>query len=99
MEEITIRTDLQPGDLGRIVSLHGVAYKDEDHGHFGGLVFEAFLARMVAEFILDKKGAGRVWLAEKGKELIGCAAMMERGTGGQLRWVVLLPEARGAGLG
>lgn len=47
---ITIRHDLRPGDLGRIVSLHGEAY--EPLGGYG-LRFEAYVARTVAEYVLD----------------------------------------------
>lgn len=94
---VTIRTELRPGDLGRLIWLHGVAYENES-GCFG-VNFEALVARTVGDFILDNKGRGRVWLAERGDELVGCAAMVDRGGRGQLRWVVLAPSARGAGLG
>ncbi len=99
--DITIRTELAPGDLGRIISLHGTAYIDE-RGHFG-LPFEAHVARTIAEFILDNEGRGKIFLAERGDELVGCAAMVERagenGPRGQLRWVLLDASARGAGIG
>lgn len=92
-----IRKTLRPGDLGRIVALHGEGYEGET-SHFG-LTFEAHVARTVAEFILDNDGKGRVWLAEQGADLIGCAAMVDRGDQGQLRWVLVAPKARGSGLG
>lgn len=95
--DITIRTDLRPGDLGRLIALHGVAYENEP-GHYG-LNFEALVARTVADFILDNEGRGRVWLAERGGALVGCTAMVDRGERGQLRWVLMAAEARGAGLG
>ncbi len=96
-DAIDIRTDLRPGDLGRLIALHGTAYIDDD-AHFG-IAFEAHVAGTVAEFILENKGRGRVWLAEKAGELVGCAAMVDRGGRGQLRWVLVAPEARGFGLG
>lgn len=99
--EITIRTDLRPGDLGRIVSLHGTAYID-DVLHFG-LTFEAFVGRTIAEFIIDNEGRGKVFLAERGDELVACAAIVERREGdrlhGQLRWILADPSVRGLGLG
>lgn len=95
--EIVIRSDLRPGDLGRLIALHGRAYEQEP-GHFG-LKFEALVARTTADFVLDNEGRGRVWLAERDGDLIGCAAMVDRGGRGQLRWVVLAPSERGAGLG
>lgn len=95
---IAIRTDLRPGDLGRLISLHGTAYEGEN-GHFG-LAFEAYVARTVADFVIDNKAKGRVFLAERGDELVACTAMVERENGrGQLRWVLASPSARGLGLG
>ena len=99
--EITIRTSLQPGDLGRLVAFHGSAYQHEDP-HFG-LTFEAYVAKTVAEFILENEGRGQVFLAEKNGELVASAAMLERRDGarthGQLRWVLTHPSVRGLGLG
>lgn len=95
--EVSFRTTLEPGDLGRLIALHGTAYQD-DPAHFG-LKFEAHVARTVAEFILDNEGRGRVWLAERHGELVGCSAMADRGTRGQLRWVLLSPDMRGKGIG
>lgn len=95
--DITIRTGLRPGDLGRIISLHGEGYQEEA-GPFG-LTFEAFVGRTIAEFVLDNGARGRVWLAERGTHLVGCAAMVDRGDMGQLRWIIVSPSARGLGLG
>ncbi|WP_428408935.1 GNAT family N-acetyltransferase [Hyphococcus sp.] len=97
-DDITIRWDLRPGDLGRIAALHGEVYAAEP-GFPGDLTFEAYECRTLADFILDDAAAGRIWLAEKGGELVGCAAMIDRGGRGQLRWVLVSPAARGTGLG
>ncbi len=94
---ISIRTDLRPGDIGRIVTLHGEGYAA--NAETFGLGFEAHVARTLAEFVLDNGARGRVWLAESGRDLVGCAAMVDRGERGQLRWVIVSPAARGAGLG
>ncbi|MEO0878145.1 MAG: GNAT family N-acetyltransferase [Pseudomonadota bacterium] len=100
-DDITIRNQLRPGDLGKMVALHGTAYRDDD-GHFG-LVFEAFVARTIAEFILDNKGRGKVWLAELEGNLVALSAIVERKRGaethGQLRWILADPIVRGLGLG
>lgn len=96
-EDILIRSDLKPGDLGRLIALHGEGYEQED-GAFG-LTFEAHVARTAAEFILDNGARGRVWLAERGRDLVGCAAMVDRGDKGQLRWIIVSPAARGRRLG
>ena len=94
---ITFRTDLKPGDLGRIVTLHGEGYAGEQ-GHFG-LAFEAYVARTIAEYVIDNAARGRIWLAECNGALVGCTAMADRGGKGQLRWVIVSPQARGLGVG
>ncbi len=95
--DISIRHDLRVGDLGRIISLHGEVY-DSLPGF--GLAFEAFVARTVAEYVLDTGGLGRIWLAERDGKLLGCSAMVLRGQDlGQLRWVLVDSSARGIGLG
>ncbi len=100
-DDIIIRTGLRPGDIGRIMTLHGEGYAAE-LGAFG-LSFEAFVGRTLAEFVLDNGARGRVFLAEKNGALVGCAAMVDRGghlgKRGQLRWVIVAPKARGTGLG
>ena len=95
--DITIRHDLRVGDLGRIIALHGVVY-DALPGY--GLAFEAYVARTIAEYVLDAGGTGRIWLAERDDTLVGCAAMILRDEEqGQLRWVLVDQSARGMGLG
>lgn len=96
-DDISIRTALRPGDLGRIISLHGEVY-DPMGGY--GLQFEAFVGRTIAEFVLDNDARGQIWLAERGDQLVGCAAIALRGNNrGQLRWVLVDPAARGRGIG
>lgn len=100
---VTIRHTRQPGDDSLVVELHRAGYGP--HGPRFGTLFCDFVAETVAEAALDNPVNGRVWFAEASGRAIGCSAMINRpGTGGapslgQLRWVVLLPEARGAGLG
>ncbi len=95
--DIAIRTDIRCGDLGRIIELHGTAY--EKLPGFG-LRFEAFVARTIAEYVLDNASKGRVWLAERGDRLVGCTAIALRDDGlAQLRWVLVDDSARGLGLG
>lgn len=95
--DIRIRHDLRPGDLGRIVTLHGSCYADIPGF---GLTFEAYVARTVAEYVLDAGANGRIWLAERSNALVGCTAIVLRdGDCGQLRWVLVDTAARGIGLG
>lgn len=96
--EIGIRTNLRCGDLGRIIELHGEIYEREAEGF--GLRFEAFVAKTIAEFVLDNDSRGRVWLAEQDGRLMACCAIAHREGGlAQLRWVLARPEVRGIGLG
>lgn len=97
IDDIIIRHDLRVGDLGRIIALHGEVY-DALPGY--GLTFEAYVARTIAEYVLDAGGTGRIWLAERDERLVGCAAMILRDEEqGQLRWVLVDQSARGMGLG
>lgn len=96
-DEYTIRHDLRPGDLGRVIALHGECY-DILPGY--GVTFEAYVARTIAEYVLDAGANGRIWLAEREGKLIGCTAIVLREERrGQLRWVLVDPSARGIGLG
>ncbi len=93
----SIRHNLRCGDLGRIVSLHGQAYEPLS-GY--GLRFEAYVAQTIAEYVLDNDAQGRIWLAEQGSTLVGCTAVaLREDNTAQIRWVVVDPSSRGAGLG
>ncbi|WP_291200834.1 GNAT family N-acetyltransferase [Hyphomonas sp.] len=95
---IRLRSDWRPGDRDLIVDLHRRGYAGEGLRFAAG--FADYVDLTVAEAGLGAPGnASRVWFAERGAEALGCAAMIDRGARGQLRWVVLLPEARGFGLG
>ena len=59
---VTLRSDLRPGDLGRIILLHGTVYAREcgfDH------TFEAYVAGPLAEFARAASSRERLWLAER----------------------------------
>jgi GNAT superfamily N-acetyltransferase len=101
---VTVRHDLRPGDMGRVIALHGVLYAEEYGFNHG---FEAYVAETVAEFgRLARPGLDRLWLAERarsegrGGALVGSIAIVGREDGAaQLRWFLVHPAARGAGLG
>lgn len=94
---IAIRDNRRPGDDALIVELHRRGYAGE--GPRFAQPFLDFVAKTVAEGRLDESDAGKVWFAEAKGEGVGCAALIDRGSCGQLRWVVLAPEARGQGVG
>jgi ribosomal protein S18 acetylase RimI-like enzyme len=94
-----IRRDLQPGDLGEIVALHGRVYSLE-WGH--DETFEA----MVAASVVDAAAEGfpsteeGVWIVEQGGRVMGSLGLTDEGDGeGRVRWFVLEPDIRGRGLG
>lgn len=98
LDAIRLRSDWRSGDPALIVDLHRRGYAGEGPRFAAG--FADYVDLTVAEAGLGAPGkASRVWFAERGGETLGCAAMIDRGTRGQLRWVVLVPEARGLGLG
>jgi GNAT superfamily N-acetyltransferase len=96
-EAVTVRTDLRPGDLGSIVRLHGTVYARE---RGWDATFEAYVAAPLAEFVLSGSGRQRLWVAERGGQVIGCIAVVAASGGtAQLRWFLVEPSVRGAGLG
>ena len=97
MSEIAIRHHFRPGDVGRIVWLHGTLYAKEcgwDHR------FEAYVATPLGEFANRTSPRERIWLVDADGELSGCVAIVEAGDReAQLRWLLLAPNLRGLGLG
>jgi DNA-binding MarR family transcriptional regulator/ribosomal protein S18 acetylase RimI-like enzyme len=96
--EVTIRTDLRPGDIGYVTYLHGRIYKDECNYGPG---FEAYVAQGLAEFHKQYDPAlDRVWICEHRDRIVGFLLLMHRPeNAAQLRYFILEPEYRGIGLG
>lgn len=98
LEEIIIRNQLHPGDVGYVIHLHGSLYKKE-YGY--GLEFERYVAKGFVEF-LDTYDPMKdtVWVCEHREQIIGFLSLMHRGdASAQLRFFLLLPSYRGIGLG
>lgn len=98
---LSLRHELKPGDLGRLIALHGEVYRQWPGF---GPEFEAFVARTVAEYGLENRFNGRIWLLEQeigsNPQLVGCCAIALRSERlAQLRWVLLRAELSGRGLG
>jgi GNAT superfamily N-acetyltransferase len=91
------RNELKPGDIGRIVALHGTIYAQE-YGFDS--TFEAYVAGPLADFVLNARPQDRIWIAEQDEEIVGCVAIVSTSPNeAQLRWYLVAPSARGHGLG
>ncbi len=97
LDDITIRTELRPGDMGYVTYLHGHLYKEEYN--FGN-VFESYVSSGLQEFYSKYDPAtNRVWVCEHENKIIGFLLLMNRGTAAQLRYFIIEPHYRGIGLG
>jgi GNAT superfamily N-acetyltransferase len=97
MSDVTIRSDMRPGDIGAVCLMHGRLYERE---HGWDATFEAYVAKHLAELVLRASPRERVFLAERGAELVGCAAIAEAAPDvAQFRWFLVDPSERGQGLG
>ena len=89
---------MRPGDLGYITYLHGLIY-GRDYGF--DITFEKYVFEPLYDFALciDNPRQG-IRILEKNDTILGSAAIVEADqTNAQLRWLILVPEARGKGLG
>jgi N-acetylglutamate synthase-like GNAT family acetyltransferase len=98
LDEVRVRYDLRPGDVGSVVSLHAILYSREysyDH------TFEAYVAAGAAEFLQSFDAqTDRLWIAEAGGETVGSIAIVSRPESeAQLRWFLIHPDWRRLGLG
>jgi len=93
-----IRNNIQPGDIGYIIYLHGSLYAREynlDH------TFEGYVASGMGEFArtFDQR-KDCLWLAEDDEGIVGSIAIAgQADLSAQLRWFLVAPQARGRGLG
>jgi GNAT superfamily N-acetyltransferase len=94
---ITLRAEVQPGDLDCIVSLHGVIYAKE-RGFDPS--FEAYVAGPLSDFVRSENDRQRLWIAECDGRIVGCIAIVAASPQtAQLRWFLVDPSMRGLGLG
>ena len=95
--DVTLRTELKPGDIGSIVRMHGVIYAREygfDH------TFEAYVAGPLGDCVRAASLRDRIWIAERAGQIVGCIAIVAASEQtAQLRWFLVDPGARGLGVG
>jgi peptidyl-dipeptidase Dcp len=98
LEDIPIRNDLRPGDMGRVIQMHGELYSRE-YGF--GLQFETYVAKGLCEFYERYDPVkDRVWVCEHAGRMIGFMLLMHREeAAAQLRYFLIEPGYRGIGLG
>lgn len=97
LNDVKIRTVLQPGDIGYITFLHGSLYKNE---YNYGISFEAYVAEGLCEFYRNyQTSKDAVWICEHNDCIVGFLLLMHRGDAAQLRYFILEPGYRGIGLG
>jgi len=95
---ISIHHDFVPGDLGRLIYIHGVQnFRDyglnESH--------EAYCAKIAIDFLLTaQKGRSRAWIPKKDNQVVGSVLIVERPENqAQLRLLFADDSVRGVGLG
>jgi GNAT superfamily N-acetyltransferase len=92
-----LRNDLRPGDLGSLISLHGIVYARE-YGFDS--TFEAHAARLLGEFVHSRTDSDQLWIAEWEGRLAGSIAVVSHSErDAQLCWLLVDPPARSVGLG
>ena len=97
LDDIKIRIELRPGDIGYVIYLHGHLYSKE---YNYGIEFETYVASGLAEFYQQyDKQKDRAWVCEYEDKIIGFLLLMHRGEAAQLRYFILEPAYRGIGLG
>lgn len=97
-EDIKIRHDLRPGDVGYLIQLHGRIYAEEcGYNH----IFEAYVCKTFYDFMLNySPKKDRVWFVEANKQIVGAIAVVGHSAiRAQLRWFILHPNYRDKGLG
>ena len=97
LDDVLIRTTLQPGDIGYVVYMHGALYGRE---YNYGIQFESYVAKGLCEFYekYDPQ-RNRVWVCEHNNKMIGFLLLMDRKEAAQLRYFLIEPDYRGIGLG
>ena len=98
LNDVMIRTEILPGDLGFVMHRHGKLYSNE---YNYGVSFETYVGAGLYEFYKNyNPGIDRAWICEYVGEIVGFILLMHReNQTAQLRYFYLEPPFRGMGLG
>ena len=96
--QLSLRSELRPGDLGWVIERHGTRYWEEFRWDTS---FEALVAKVAAAFAMEHDPAReRVWIAEVDGERVDCIFLVrETDEVAKLRLLLVEPQARGLGVG
>jgi N-acetylglutamate synthase-like GNAT family acetyltransferase len=96
-EGLVLTEDLEPGDIGELISLQSKYYFEE----FGyGIEFEAYISKLFSEYILRKDDGEKLWVLKREDKIMGSVALFrEEGKRARLRLLFIHPEIRGKGIG
>lgn len=88
----------QPGDMGWVVTQHGLLYARE---YQWDATFEGFVAEIIAGFVKNfKPKFERCWMAEVDGQNAGSVFIVKKSDEvAKLRMLIVTPEARGLGIG
>lgn len=97
LADISIRNELQPGDLSFLAYMHATLYAKE-MGY--GINFEGYVLDGLGEFAHQYNPAkDKVWICEHEGKIIGSLVGFHRDSDIQFRYFIFQPEYRGIGLG
>ena len=97
-ESFAVRRELRPGDTEAIAAMHGEVYRGEYR--LGPTFVTDIIDNLRTAVDAGWPQRGSVWLVERDGALAGSMALTEESRGvACLRWVLLRPQLRGAGLG
>jgi len=88
ISDISIRTNIEPGDLGYVIYRHGKLYGEE---YNYGVEFETYVGAGLYEFYKNyNPEVDRVWICEHDEKIIGFILLMHReNNAAQLRYFYL----------